>query len=377
MFIPGSGLRIVRSTMAHARITGIDVTRRAARRACSGCSPGRPRTELGYLPHIIPAFPEEARRPLLASTVVRYVGEPVWRWWRRTATPQPTAQNWWWSTTSRCRWSSTPRMPPGTRCCCFPQLGTNTMATMASKTEADFDGVRGARGTSHREHPYERRAPRNPFRGRVLARRQAHPLFGVPGRPSHPRCPVPGLRAARSDRCGSSCPTWAADSAPNRDPGRVGDARCVRPGARAAGALDARPAARTWWPCPRAAGSASTRRSPGPEDGSITGYALDVIQEAGAYPMIGAFLPNMTMRMLTGCYDIANVGFRGRSVATNTMSTTAFRGAGRPEATVAIERMIDPFAAGSAWIPPRCGSRTWCRGSSSAHDRHRHGLRRG
>jgi carbon-monoxide dehydrogenase large subunit len=53
----------------------------------------------------------------------------------------------------------------------------------------------------------------------------------------------------------------------------------------------------------------------------------------------------MTMRMLCGTYDITNVAFRGRSVATNTMSTTAFRGAGRPEATVAIERMIDAYAA--------------------------------
>jgi carbon-monoxide dehydrogenase large subunit len=83
----------------------------------------------------------------------------------------------------------------------------------------------------------------------------------------------------------------------------------------------------------------------GTRDGRITGYALDVVQEAGAYPMIGAFLPNMTMRMLCGTYDITNVAFRGRSVATNTMSTTAFRGAGRPEATVAIERMIDAYAA--------------------------------
>jgi carbon-monoxide dehydrogenase large subunit len=49
--------------------------------------------------------------------------------------------------------------------------------------------------------------------------------------------------------------------------------------------------------------------------------------------------------MLTGTYGITNVGFSARSVATNTTPVGAFRGAGRPEATAAIERAIDLFAA--------------------------------
>ena len=53
----------------------------------------------------------------------------------------------------------------------------------------------------------------------------------------------------------------------------------------------------------------------------------------------------MTQRMTTGVYDLDNVGFTGVSVVTNAVSTTAFRGAGRPEAAVAIERMVDRFAA--------------------------------
>ena len=96
---------------------------------------------------------------------------------------------------------------------------------------------------------------------------------------------------------------------------------------------------------PHGRGQRQYAKLAGTRDGKITGYAVDVFQEAGAYPMIGGFLPNMTMRMLTGCYDITNVSFSGRSLLTNTMSTTAFRGAGRPEATVAIERMIDAYAA--------------------------------
>jgi carbon-monoxide dehydrogenase large subunit len=53
----------------------------------------------------------------------------------------------------------------------------------------------------------------------------------------------------------------------------------------------------------------------------------------------------MTMRMTCGVYDIPNAGFTGVSTVTNTASITAYRGAGRPEAAVAIERMVDRFAA--------------------------------
>jgi carbon-monoxide dehydrogenase large subunit len=83
----------------------------------------------------------------------------------------------------------------------------------------------------------------------------------------------------------------------------------------------------------------------GTRDGRITAYQLDVFQDAGAYPMTGSVLHGMTMRMTCGCYDIANVGFTGVSTVTNQASITAYRGAGRPEAAVAIERMVDRFAA--------------------------------
>jgi aerobic carbon-monoxide dehydrogenase large subunit len=83
----------------------------------------------------------------------------------------------------------------------------------------------------------------------------------------------------------------------------------------------------------------------GTRDGRITAYQLDVFQDAGAYPMTGSLLHGMTMQMACGVYDIANVGFTGTSWVTNAASITAYRGAGRPEAAVAIERMVDRFAA--------------------------------
>lgn len=83
----------------------------------------------------------------------------------------------------------------------------------------------------------------------------------------------------------------------------------------------------------------------GTRDGRILCYSMDVIQDAGAYPRFGAFLPFMTGRMLTGTYDIASAAMSARGVVTNTVPTVAYRGAGRPEAAAAIERMVDLFAA--------------------------------
>jgi carbon-monoxide dehydrogenase large subunit len=83
----------------------------------------------------------------------------------------------------------------------------------------------------------------------------------------------------------------------------------------------------------------------GSRDGRVTAYHLEVVQDAGAYPLMGAYLPMMTQRMAPGVYDIPNCSFHGVSVATNKMSVTAYRGAGRPEAALAIERAVDFFAA--------------------------------
>ncbi|HXR53545.1 MAG TPA: xanthine dehydrogenase family protein molybdopterin-binding subunit [Acidimicrobiales bacterium] len=82
----------------------------------------------------------------------------------------------------------------------------------------------------------------------------------------------------------------------------------------------------------------------GTRDGKLLGYKLSVVQDSGAYPNFGAFLPAMTRLMLTGVYDITKAAFSSCSVATNTNPTVAYRGAGRPEATAAIERMVDIFA---------------------------------
>jgi carbon-monoxide dehydrogenase large subunit len=83
----------------------------------------------------------------------------------------------------------------------------------------------------------------------------------------------------------------------------------------------------------------------GRRDGTITAYRLTVVQDAGAYPMIGAVLPFMTRMMVTGTYAIPSAEFSSHSVCTNATPVGAYRGAGRPEAAAAIERAVDLFAA--------------------------------
>jgi carbon-monoxide dehydrogenase large subunit len=84
----------------------------------------------------------------------------------------------------------------------------------------------------------------------------------------------------------------------------------------------------------------------GNRDGKVTHYQLRVIQDSGYYVEYGTILaPFMTLPMASGVYDIPNIECQSTSVVTNTALTTAYRGAGRPEATAAAERAMDLFAA--------------------------------
>jgi carbon-monoxide dehydrogenase large subunit len=80
-------------------------------------------------------------------------------------------------------------------------------------------------------------------------------------------------------------------------------------------------------------------------DGDVLAYRLEIIQDAGAYPRIGAVLPFLTIMMATGPYSIPAAEAIGTSVVTTTTPVGAYRGAGRPEATAALERAFDLFAA--------------------------------
>ncbi len=83
----------------------------------------------------------------------------------------------------------------------------------------------------------------------------------------------------------------------------------------------------------------------GSRDGDVQAYRIVVVQDAGAYPRIGAILPFLTIMMATGPYDIPKAEAIARTIVTNTTPVGAYRGAGRPEATAGLERAFDLFAA--------------------------------
>ncbi|MFZ9540441.1 MAG: xanthine dehydrogenase family protein molybdopterin-binding subunit [Ilumatobacteraceae bacterium] len=83
----------------------------------------------------------------------------------------------------------------------------------------------------------------------------------------------------------------------------------------------------------------------GTKAGKVTHYQLHAIQDCGGFADMGTILaPFMTRPMSSGVYAIPNIECRTTSVITNTTPTVAYRGAGRPEATAAIERAMDLFA---------------------------------
>jgi carbon-monoxide dehydrogenase large subunit len=79
-------------------------------------------------------------------------------------------------------------------------------------------------------------------------------------------------------------------------------------------------------------------------DGDFTGLKVRLVGDAGAYPSVGAFLPGGTRRMAQGTYAFPTIEFDVAVAVTNTTPMGAYRGAGRPEATALLERLVDQAA---------------------------------
>ena len=128
---------------------------------------------------------------------------------------------------------------------------------------------------------------------------------------------------------------------------------------------------------PHGRGQVQRAKLGGTRDGRITAYHLDVVQDAGAFPLIGAMLPMMTMRMVTGVYEIPNVSFNGsqrgdeRGVDDRLPRRGTPGGGGRDRAHGRPVRRGDRHGpGGGAASQPRPEVHR------SLHDRHRHRVRR-
>jgi carbon-monoxide dehydrogenase large subunit len=78
--------------------------------------------------------------------------------------------------------------------------------------------------------------------------------------------------------------------------------------------------------------------------GSFTGLRVHLVGDSGAYPTIGTYLPAGTRRMSQGTYRFPRIQFDVAVGVTNTTPMGAYRGAGRPEATALLERIVDHAA---------------------------------
>lgn len=82
------------------------------------------------------------------------------------------------------------------------------------------------------------------------------------------------------------------------------------------------------------------------KDGTILGLKVKIIQDLGAYhQLLTPAIPTLSVLMLPGLYKFQNIQAEIVGAFTNAVPTDAYRGAGRPEATHGIERIVDMLAA--------------------------------
>jgi aerobic carbon-monoxide dehydrogenase large subunit len=103
-----------------------------------------------------------------------------------------------------------------------------------------------------------------------------------------------------------------------------------------------------------------TLRMAADRDGRIRGFEVDLLADMGAYLMlVTPGVPILGALMFPAIYKMDAYSFRCRGIFTTKMPTDAYRGAGRPEATFGVERMMDELAAELGLDPLEVRERNW------------------
>ncbi|MGY1605222.1 xanthine dehydrogenase family protein molybdopterin-binding subunit [Geodermatophilus sp. SYSU D00815] len=336
----------VRSQVAHGRVLSVDAD--AAREAPGVVAvvTAADLTDLEPLPAGLPMVPPAVRRPWLAGDTVRFVGEPVAvvltedRYQGEDAAelvsvdidPLPAVVS--------------PAAAVRDEVLLFPEAGTNVLATFGTPVpEGFFDGC----DVVVRQPMVNQRVAPAPLETRAAAA-----AWGDDGRVTI-FCSNQSAQQAKGQIAGwlGLDPALVHLVTPD-----VGGGFGAKIGADPEFALVAWLARHVGRPVRWAEsrsenmvgmvhgrGQDQVVTIGGRRDGTIEAYALEVLQDAGAYPRLGVVLPRFTRLMAAATYAFPKVHAHARSVATTTTPTGAYRGAGRPEATAAVERAIDVFAA--------------------------------
>ncbi|MFZ0158380.1 MAG: xanthine dehydrogenase family protein molybdopterin-binding subunit [Kineosporiaceae bacterium] len=98
----------------------------------------------------------------------------------------------------------------------------------------------------------------------------------------------------------------------------------------------------------------------GRKDGTMVGLKVDLLADMGAYlGLVSPGIPVLGAWMYNSIYKFESYRFTTTNVFTNKTWTDAYRGAGRPEATCAIERLVDTFAHEIGMDPLAVREKNW------------------
>jgi carbon-monoxide dehydrogenase large subunit len=98
------------------------------------------------------------------------------------------------------------------------------------------------------------------------------------------------------------------------------------------------------------------------KDGTVTGLKVDLLADLGSYvSLVGGGVPVLGAFMFNAIYKFPAYHFQVQTVLTNKTWTDAYRGAGRPEATFGIERLMDELADELGMDPLEVREKNWIR----------------
>lgn len=344
----------VRSPVAHARINSIDASQALATPGVVGVYTAADLADIASLRPMAPNLNQSMLNPLLASEIVRYVGEPVAvvvcddPYLREDAVELVDVDY-------DVRHAVVdPADALRDETLLFEQAGTNVVAQFGTSADLDehaFDGcevVVTETITNQRVAPApmetrsaavvwpegERMTAWIPSQGAQLARSSLARALAIDASEIHVLTPdVGGAFGARFGVDPEPIViAWLAREL--RRPVRWSESRYENLLAMTHGRAQKQ-----------------TVTIGGTRDGRMLAYRIEVLQDCGAYPKIAALLPSLTILMAPGTYHFDKVEAIATSVVTNTTPVGAYRGAGRPEATAAVERAVDLFAAAIGMDP--------------------------
>jgi aerobic carbon-monoxide dehydrogenase large subunit len=343
-------LAFVRSTEAHARITGIDATSVDSLDVVGVFTAGD--LDLADIPGDSTAVPApDFPRPHLASERVRYVGEPLAVVAATTAAAAADAAELIWVDYEILPAVVDPKASLEDEVLLHEAAGTNVVSRSelaAGKPEDDYDVVAEIEVTNQRLAPNSIEplvilaVPEDEGRLTVyVSHQRPHGVKArlcqlLPFEADKLRVVVPDVGGAFGMK-GMTYPEHTVTAAVALRLGRP-VIWVERRREHLSGGTHGR-------------GSVHKVRLMGTSAGRVQRAEIDVLADVGAYPHNGATIPVFSRLVAFGLYDIESASLTTTSVVTNTAPTGSYRGAGRPEAAYAIERAIDAFARAAGLDP--------------------------